>query len=156
MSTIIYRLNKFNEIVAYPVERLQSIALLALRLYTSWIFFPAGLQKTRDWGSTLFLFEEEYRVPLLSPELAAWLGTFGELVFPVLLTMGLLSRVSAAGLFVVNAVAVMSLDVIAPVAMADHVLWGAMLLAIIVWGQGKISLDHFMTRWPETRRLRNA
>ena len=156
MNTIIYRLHKFNEIVAYPAERLQSIALLVLRLYASWIFFPAGLQKTRDWGSTLFLFEEEYRVPLLSPELAAWLGTFGELVFPVLLTLGLLSRVSAAGLFVVNAVAVMSLDVIAPVAMADHVLWGAVLLAIIVWGQGKISLDYFMARWLELRRPRNA
>ncbi|MEQ8800807.1 DoxX family protein [Haliea sp.] len=156
MNTIIYRLHKFNEIVAYPAEPLQNIALLVLRLYASWIFFPAGLQKTRDWGSTLFLFEEEYRGPLLSPELAAWLGTFGELVFPVLLTLGLLSRVSAAGLFVVNAVAVMSLEVIAPVAMADHVLWGAALLVIIVWGHGKISLDYFMTRWLECRSPRNV
>lgn len=146
MSTLISRLNNFNAVIAYPAEKLQSVILLGLRLYASWMFFPAGLLKLKDWGSTLFLFEEEYQVPVLSPEVAAWLGTFGELVFPVLLTLGLFSRFSAAGLFVVNVVAVISLAVVPPAAMAEHLLWGLALLVVTVWGGGKLSLDYLILK----------
>ncbi|MCW5626330.1 MAG: DoxX family protein, partial [Burkholderiales bacterium] len=75
-----------------------SVLDLGIRLYVAQVFFLAGLTKIRDWETTLFLFEDEYHVPLLSPPIAAALGTFGELVFPVLLAVGLGSRFAAAGL----------------------------------------------------------
>ena len=96
------------------LETAQPLAQLAARLYVAQVFFASGLTKIRDWDITLALFEDEYQVPLLSPALAATLGTAGELVLPVLLAFGLAGRFAAAGLSVVNAVAVISLAEIAP------------------------------------------
>jgi uncharacterized membrane protein YphA (DoxX/SURF4 family) len=98
------------------LESLQPLALLAARLFVAQVFFLSGLTKLRDWDTTLALFADEYHVPLLPPEAAAWLGTGGELVLPVLLALGLFGRFGALGLFVVNAVAVLSLAEIAPAA----------------------------------------
>ncbi len=144
MNTAIARLSGLNAVIAYPVNKLQSLSQLGMRLYTSWMFFPAGLLKIQDWGTTLFLFEEEYAVPLLPPELAALMGTFGELVFPLLLSLGLFSRASALGLFIVNLVAVISLEFVPPAAMGQHLLWGLALFVIIVWGPGKFSVDYLL------------
>src|SRR4051794_18056587 len=90
------------------LDRLQPLLLLAARLYVSLIFFRAGMLKIADWGNTLVLFRETYKVPVLSPELAACVGTFGELAFPVLIAAGIAGRLGAAGLFVVNVMAVAS------------------------------------------------
>jgi putative oxidoreductase len=132
------------------VDRLQPLLLLAARLYVSLIFFPAGLLKIADWGSTLVLFRETYKVPVLPPELAAYIGTFGELVFPVLIVLGLAGRVSAAGLFVVNVMAVVSyLDLFGfecPAGINAHYYWGAILLSLVVFGPGKLSLDELILR----------
>lgn len=129
-------INKFN--------LLQPLALLASRFYVGWVFFASGLTKLRDWESTLFLFEEEYAVPFINFELAAWLGTAGELILPVLLVLGLLGRFSAIGLSVVNIVAVISLEAIAPAAYTLHVLWGLLLALSVIWGSGAISVDRFL------------
>lgn len=134
------------------VERAQAPAQLAARLYLAQVFFSSGLTKLRDWEITLALFEDEYRVPLLSPALAAALGTAGELALPVLLALGLAGRFAAAGLFVVNAVAVISLADIAPAALQQHVFWGSLLLALVLWGPGRWALD----RWLLPRLVRNA
>lgn len=123
------------------LESLQPLAQLAARLYIAQVFFLAGLSKLRDWGSTLALFEDEYRVPLLPPELAAVLGTGGELVLPLLLVLGLAGRFAAAGLSVVNVVAVISLAEIAPAALVQHQLWGVLLALLLLWGPGRWSLD---------------
>lgn len=128
------------------VENLQPLALLAARLYVANVFFRSGLTKLADWDTTLALFEDEYHVPLLPPELAAWLGTGGELVLPVLLAFGLTGRFAAAGLFVVNAMAVLSLSDIPPAAMTQHVYWGSLLLGLVLWGPGKLSLDALVLR----------
>ncbi len=127
-------------------DALASVALLAGRLYVGWAFFKAGLLKLKDWDTTLFLFEEEYVVPLLPPEIAAYLGTFGELFFPILLFVGLFSRAGAIGLSVVNIVAVLSLEDIPAAALQVHISWGLILLAVILWGGGKASLDHFLRK----------
>lgn len=121
---------------------LQPFALLSARLYVAWVFFAAGLTKLRDWDSTLFLFEEEYSVPFIPFELAAYLGTAGELILPVLLVLGIASRFSALGLSVVNIVAVISLSEIAPAALYSHVIWGLLLLQIVLFSAGKLSLDN--------------
>lgn len=123
------------------INVLQPLALLAARIYVGWVFFSSGLTKLRDWDSTLFLFEEEYSVPFIHFELAAWLGTAGELVLPVLLILGLGSRFAAAGLTVVNIIAVVSLEVIAPAAYTLHILWGILLAQVLLWGAGTLSID---------------
>ena len=136
--------------VAGMVDRLQAPLLLAARLYVSLVFFRAGMLKIADWSSTLVLFRETYKVPVLSPELAAYVGTFGELVFPVMIVLGLAGRLGAAGLFVVNVMAVVSyLDLFGfecPAGINSHYYWGSMLLALVVFGPGRISLDEFILR----------
>ncbi|CAM3609107.1 DoxX family protein [Parendozoicomonas haliclonae] len=136
---------RFDQALSRLFNNLQPLALLAARLYVGWVFFASGLTKIDDWETTLFLFELEYAVPLLSPEVAAWLGTAGELILPVLLFAGLLTRFSALGLSVVNVVAVISLAEIAPAALALHILWGVILGINILWGAGKLSLDSLLS-----------
>lgn len=124
---------------------------LLLRLYVAHAFFLSGLTKLRDWSVTLALFESEYAVPLLPPPLAAVLGTAGEIVLPVLLALGLAGRFGAAGLFVVNAVAVLSYADLSDLGRADHLLWGVLLLTTALHGPGRWSLDHWLAK--RTERL---
>jgi putative oxidoreductase len=126
------------------LEALQPLAQLAARLYLARVFFLSGLTKLRDWDTTLALFADEYHVPLLPPTLAAYLGTAGELVLPVLLALGLAGRLGALGLFVVNAVAVLSLAEVPEAALQQHVFWGSLLAALVLWGPGRWSVDHWL------------
>lgn len=128
------------------LDALQPLAALLARLYVAQVFFLSGLTKLRDWGTTVALFTDEYKVPLLSPTVAAAMGTAGELVLPVLLVLGLAGRFSALGLFVVNAVAVISLSEIAPAAMQQHILWGTLLAALAIYGLGPWALDKWLKR----------
>ena len=125
------------------LDLLQPAAALLARLYVAQAFFWAGLTKLRDWETTLFLFTDEYKVPLLPPAVAAFMGTGGELVLPVLLALGLGGRFAALGLSVMNVVAVISLSEIAPAALQQHVLWGALLAGVAIYGPGSWSLDRF-------------
>ena len=122
---------------------LEAPLLLAARWYVAGVFFSAGLTKLRDWDTTILLFENEYSVPLLPPLWAAWGGTLGEVLLPPLLLLGLLDRLPALGLLVVNVVAVLSLQEMAPAAWVQHQLWGALLLILCVRGPGGWALDRF-------------
>ena len=128
-----------------------SLLSLAFRLDVGWQFFKSGLTKIEDWESTRFLFAEEYSVPLLPSDAAAVLGTFGELVFPLLLFVGLFSRPAALGLFAVNVVAVISYPALSefacPAAINDHLTWGALLMVILAFGPGRLSLDAWLGGW---------
>ena len=121
---------------------------LAIRLYVGWQFFKSGMVKIEDWSSTLALFQSEYQVPVLPPPLAAGMGAFGELVFPLLLALGLLSRPAALGLFAVNLMAVLSYPALfqfdCPAAINDHFYWGALLLVLFAFGPGRFSLDRWL------------
>jgi putative oxidoreductase len=128
------------------LEALQPAALLAARLYVARVFFLSGLTKLRDWETTVALFTDEYHVPLLSPEVAAAMGTAGELALPVLLVLGLGGRFAAAGLSVVNVVAVISLAELSEPALQQHVFWGSLLLGLLLWGAGRWSVDHWLLR----------
>ncbi|MCV2361185.1 DoxX family protein [Paucibacter sp. TC2R-5] len=132
----------FRHVLAHA----QALALLMARLFVAKAFFLSGLTKIQDWSTTLALFETEYMTPLLPPEVAAWMGTGGELLLPVLLVLGLGGRFAAVGLSVVNVMAVLSLSDIAPAALAGHQLWGALLLAVALWGAGRWSLDALLQR----------
>lgn len=138
-----------QEWFSWPVaalDALQPVAALLARLYIAKVFFYSGLTKIRDWETTVMLFTHEYQVPLLPPELAAVMGTGGELVLPVLLVLGLAGRFAALGLSVVNAVAVIALPEIAPAALQQHVFWGSLLAGIAIFGPGRWSLDAFLPR----------
>lgn len=126
---------------------------LAIRFYVADVFIKSGLTKIDEWDKTVFLFQEEYHVPLLPPELAAALGTFGELFFPPLLALGIATRFSAFSLFIVNIVAVVSYWHVLggnEAALMSHYYWGTLLLVTLLHGPGKLALDSFI--WPKVYR----
>jgi putative oxidoreductase len=128
------------------LDHLRPLLLAAARLWVSWQFLKSGWLKISNWDSTVELFTSEYHVPLLPPVLAAVVGSFGELFFPLLLIAGLFTRIGALGLFAVNLMAVISYWHVLgaegfEAALAQHVLWGYMLAVIALVGAGGISLD---------------
>jgi putative oxidoreductase len=125
---------------------LQPLFALAVRLYLLRVFFLSGLTKLRSWDSTLYLFSNEYHVPVLPPAVAAVMGAGGELLFPVLLVLGWQGRFAAAGLFVVNLVAVSSYPGLEPVMIKDHVLWAVLIAYLFFHGAGRWSLDALLDR----------
>jgi putative oxidoreductase len=140
-----------NEIVARPARPLQDLYLLGLRLYVSWQFLVSGWEKLQDWDTTLLLFHEEYHTPVLPPDVAAVLGTCGELAFPTLLVAGLLTRYGALGLSLVNVMAVVSYAHVLlaqgyEAALGQHILWGVMAATLVVFGGGRVSLDYALAR----------
>jgi putative oxidoreductase len=125
------------------LEWLQAPALLTARLYVARVFFMSGLESLRSWDATLYLYEHEFHVAVLSPHVAAVMGTAGEVLLPPLLALGLFGRLGALGLFVVNAVALLSyMYAMQAPAIMFHVIWGILLIVVALWGPGKWSIDH--------------
>ena len=130
-------------------DKLQAPFALATRIYVGWVFLNSGYLKIKDWEQTISLFESEYRVPLLSPWWGAATGTVGELVFSILVILGLGGRLAPLGLFAVNAMAVISY---AHVLLTDdgifglrqHQFWGFMLAMLTIYGMGNWTLDSFI------------
>jgi putative oxidoreductase len=139
------------------LDRLAPVADLAVRLWVAPVFFRAGLVKLQSWQTTLLLFENEYQVPLLSPQAAAWLGTGAELVFPVLLALGLAGRFAAVALFIFNVVAVVSYPALQGAGLEQHYVWGILLLVSATRGPGALSLDRLLhalaASWPRWAKL---
>lgn len=133
-------LNKVTETLNF----LSPIGDLILRCWVAYAFWVSGLTKIQNWDSTLYLFNEEYSVPFLPPEIAAYLGTAAELVSPVLLSFGLLGRFAALALFLFNIVAVISYPDLGAAGIEQHKLWGVMLLVCFLHGPGKLSIDHWV------------
>ena len=121
---------------------------MGLRLFLANVFLKSGLTKIQTWDSTLYLFREEYKVPLLPPDFAAWLGTSAELALPVLLAFGLFGRFAALGLFILNAVAAYSYyDQLSDAGRLQHLYWGMLLVVLLVHGLGKWSADAWLEKW---------
>lgn len=93
--------------------------------------------------NAVYLFREEYRLPLLSPELGATLAALGEHVLPLMLLLGLATRLSALGLLGMTAVIQLF---VYPDAYATHGTWAAVLLYLIAHGPGRLSLDAWIAR----------
>lgn len=129
------------------LDRMPSWLLgLLARLSVAAVFWRSGQTKVSGWtitDSTFFLFEEEYKVPLISPELAAYLATWAEHLFPVLLVIGIASRFSALALLGMTAVIQIF---VYPDAWPTHALWASALLYIVGRGPGALSVDHLIRR----------
>ena len=147
------RLCLFGETARRGLEALQPAAQLAARWFIAGVFFRSGLTKIADWETTVALFTDEYHVPLLSPEIAAVLGTGAELILPALLLFGFAGRFAAAGLFILNIVAVISVEDMPVPALQQHVFWGSVLIGLLLWGPGRWSLDRFVWPWLRKRAL---
>ena len=128
------------------IDAVQPVFALAVRLYVARVFFLSGLTKLRDWDITVALFTNEYHVPFFMPEVAAALGTVAEVGLPVLLALGLGSRLAAAALFVFNIVAVISYPDLSDAGLVDHMLWGSLMLVTLFYGPGRISADAWLGR----------
>ena len=99
------------------------------------------MAKLSDWQGTIALFADEYKVPVLPPEIAATMGTAAELTAPILIALGLGARFGAGALLVMTAViefTYMSFPI--------HQVWALILLLIILQGPGKASVDYFIRR----------
>ena len=144
--------NLFQRIGSQWSNKTTPIAELLLRLYVAKIFFMSGLSKTRDWEMTISLFTDEYQVPWLSAQVAAWAATLAELIFPVLLVLGLWRSLAAFGLLIVNVMAVVSYYHVLndmPAALQDHLEWGLMLLLLTSMVSQKLSIDYV---WQKHRK----
>lgn len=130
--------------LADPLSRFVSHPLLALgaRLSMAGVFLMSGRTKVEGWLSVsdtaVSLFEDEYRLPLLPPDVAAHLATFAEHLFPLLLVLGLATRLSAAALLAMTLVIQLF---VYPSAWATHLGWATLLLYLVGRGPGALSLD---------------
>jgi len=146
MNTLMRSLRFYYAAARLP-EYLAPAFDLGVRLLLADVFFKSGLTKIKTWDSTLYLFEDVYQVPLLSPEIAAWLATGAELVLPVLLVIGLFGRFAAAGLFILNAVAVVSYySELSEAGLDQHLYWGLLLAMLLVVSRGKWSADYWLEK----------
>lgn len=120
-----------------------SIIQLAGRIGVGATFFKAGLLKYQSWEFTVKLFEEEYRVPLLDPAVAAGIATVQELTIPILLFLGLATRIATIPLL--GMIAVIQLFVY-PNAYNEHLVWGSILVLLLTRGPGVVSIDYLIER----------
>ncbi|MEW6691199.1 MAG: DoxX family protein [Pseudomonadota bacterium] len=133
--------------VAALLESLVGHWLLALaaRFAIAGIFFLSGRTKVEGWltvtDSAVALFADEYKVPLLPPELAAHMATYAEHLFPLLLALGLFTRFAALALLGMTLVIQVF---VYPAAWATHLSWAGLLLYLLGRGAGPLSLDRLL------------
>jgi putative oxidoreductase len=125
---------------------------LGIRLFLANVFFKSGLTKIQSWDSTLYLFSDVYSVPLLPSEVAAYMATGAELGLSVLLVLGLFGRFAAAGLSILNVVAVISYAGLSEAGRSHHLYWGLLLGVLLVMSRWQWSLDF----WLEKRLSKSA
>lgn len=117
------------------------VLVLFMRFWMAKIFWYSGLTKISSWQSTVFLFKEEYKVPVIPPEIAAYFAISFELACPVLLVLGLGARFATLPMLAMTAVIQFTyLDLI------DHRYWAMLLALILFYGPGSLSLDHLILK----------
>ncbi|MCJ9430355.1 DoxX family protein [Kordiimonas marina] len=142
---------KIQAAQAFLQEKFQAedFMLLWLRMWIAHVFFVSGRLKTggsllTPTDMAITLFQDEYRLPLISPEVAAYMSVYAETFLPILLMLGLFARVGAAGLL---GMALVIQFLVYPGHFSEHLTWMAALLAILVLGAGRVSLDHLIQRF---------
>jgi putative oxidoreductase len=141
--------NALDRIIGWLERVPYSLLALPLRFAVATVFWNSAQTKLANWDATLSLFVDEYKVPLLPPEIAAHIATAVEVTTPVLLVLGLLTR--AAALVLLGMTTVIELFVY-PQAWPTHIQWAAMLLVLLCRGAGSLSVDHLIRRRWLTRK----
>src|SRR5262245_29489738 len=118
-----------------------SVLQLGMRIGVGMVFFKAGILKYQSFEFAVKLFEDEYKLPLLAPAVAARMAMINELTTSTLLFLGLATRLTTLPLF--GMISVIQVFVY-PNAWPDHVLWAAILLFLLTRGPGSVSLDHMI------------
>ena len=127
-----------------------TILAIPLRLAVATVFWNSAMTKLANWNTAVELFIEEYKVPVLPPEIAAYMAASIELTAPVLLVIGLATRPVA--LVLLGMTTVIEIFVY-PQAWPTHIQWAAMLLVLLCRGPGKLSFDYLVRRWFEDGAL---
>lgn len=148
MTTI----TKIRDLVAVTTSMLSHIprdlVQLALRGGLAGIFWSSARTKVEGLltiaDNTFYLFEEDYRLPLLDPEFAAYLATYAEHLLPLLLVLGLGTRLAALGLFVMTLT--IQVFVYPDAFLSTHLGWFALALGVMAYGPGRLSIDHLLAR----------
>lgn len=120
-----------------------SLLAIPLRLAVATVFWNSAMAKLANWQTALALFADEYKVPLLAPDVAAYMAVSIELSTPVLLVLGLLTRPAALALLGMTSVIEIF---VYPQAWPTHIQWVAMILVLLCRGAGTFSLDHWLRR----------
>ena len=120
-----------------------SLLAIPLRLAVATVFWNSAMTKLANWDTAVALFADEYKVPLVPPEILAYITVSIELTTPVLLVLGLLTRPVAAILLGMTAVIEIF---VYPLAWPTHIQWAAMLLILLCRGPGRLSMDHLLLR----------
>ena len=137
-----------SRVQARVTEFLRPLALLALRLPVAAVFWRSGRTRVEGWNifeiseAQAFLFEYEFGLPL--PVLMAHLTAAAEHILPVLLVLGLFTRLGALGMLTMTAV--IQVFVYPDAWLNAHMFWATILFAVVVLGPGKISLDHLIAK----------
>jgi len=118
-----------------------SVLELGMRVAIGATFFRSGMNKFESFDTAIELFREEYRLPLLPPEIAATLGTAAELEVPVLLVLGLFARLGAAALLTMTAVIQF---LVYPGNWPEHLMWASILAYVLTRGPGTLSIDRII------------
>ena len=121
-----------------------AVLAIPLRFAVATVFWNSAMSKLANWDTTISLFADEYKVPVLPPETAAYLATSIELATPVLLVLGFLTRPAA---FVLLGMVTVIEIFVYPQAWPTHLQWAAMLLILLSRGAGSYSLDSLFGRW---------
>jgi len=137
ISGILLRIRAALESVPYAA------LAIPLRFAVATVFWNSGTTKLDSWDTTLALFRDEYRVPLLPPEVAAYMAASIELTTPFLLVLGLFTRPAA---FVLIGMTTVIEVFVYPQAWPTHIQWAAMLLVLLCRGAGTLSLDELIHR----------
>ncbi len=146
LANYYYKVSRLPECLAPALD-------LGLRLHLANVFFKSGLTKIHNWDSTLYLFNDVYQEPVLSPELAACMATGAELGLPVLLVLGLFGRFATLGLFILNLVAVISYySGLSESGINQHMHWGMLLAVLLVISCGTWSLDTMLEKYIDSIR----
>lgn len=120
-----------------------AVLALPLRFAVATVFWNSAMTKLANWDTALSLFADEYQLPLVPPEVAAYVAVTIELTTPALLVLGLMTR--PAALVLLGMTAVIEIFVY-PLAWPTHIQWAAMLLVLFCRGAGTVSLDHVLWR----------
>lgn len=137
----------YDTLIDGVVKYTHDIFLLILRVYIASIFFQSGWNKLETlwdggWFKTVFLFKNVYKVPYLSPEVAAVMGTGAELIFSILLALGIMARLGALGLLGITAVITFGVH-----PHFTHEFWALLLGVSLIIGPGKFSFDEWLRSW---------